>query len=287
MTSSRSVRWARPPIGFELHSIDDHVLAHAALVFKPWISHASPPPDCVWRVEPVDTGAAPAWRLAGCADRASHTHTSIASAIRSLETMAVRTCFDSPSARTLHGALVSRNGRGVILVGRGEAGKSTLACALWERGWSLLGDDIALVDEEEGCAWAAPCRVSLREASRELLGAGLWSRLLATPAAERTSKGWLFNPAEIDGRDRSAPVRLGALVFLGRTAGLAPGPRRLVPAQALLALLPYSNLSTRMAAGDVIRRLRPLAELVPAWDLAQGPITEMIAAVETTLEGSG
>ena len=44
----------------------------------------------------------------------------------------------------LHGALVERRGKGMILVGRSGAGKST-CCRRFPPGWHVLGDDLAIV----------------------------------------------------------------------------------------------------------------------------------------------
>lgn len=50
----------------------------------------------------------------------------------------------------LHAALVERDGRGVLLVGRSGVGKST-ACLRLPRKWTVLGDDLALaVRKREG-----------------------------------------------------------------------------------------------------------------------------------------
>lgn len=287
MTRFHAVRWGQPPLTFELQSSDDHVLERASLIFRPWGWQAAEPPR-VRRIDPVPGGDTVTWRITGGPGGDALTRESIRAAVRSVEFLAVQDFFEWPSACTLHGALVARSGRGVLLLGRGEAGKSTLACGLWQRGWTLLGDDTALVDALAGLAWAAPRRVSLREPSRGLLGDGLWQRLLATPAGEETHEGCLFNPEEVDGRERARAVRLTALVFLGRQESeCSHGARRLVPAHALLALLPYTNLARRMGAGEVIRKLQPLAEAVPAWDLARGPLEEMIASVDGFVERSG
>ena len=45
----------------------------------------------------------------------------------------------------LHGALVSRNGDGAVLAGVGGVGKSTLTAFAWSRGWTVGGDDGAVV----------------------------------------------------------------------------------------------------------------------------------------------
>lgn len=45
----------------------------------------------------------------------------------------------------LHGAAICRDGRAVLLAGRGKAGKTSLALAALRAGWSYAGDDFVLV----------------------------------------------------------------------------------------------------------------------------------------------
>ncbi len=45
----------------------------------------------------------------------------------------------------LHGAAICRDGRAVLLAGRGKAGKTSLALAAIRAGWSYAGDDFVLV----------------------------------------------------------------------------------------------------------------------------------------------
>jgi SynChlorMet cassette protein ScmC len=53
----------------------------------------------------------------------------------------------------LHGALVERDGRGVLLVGRSGVGKST-ACRRLPPRWNVLGDDLALAVRRPGGGFA-------------------------------------------------------------------------------------------------------------------------------------
>jgi len=281
------VRWGQHPLSFQLASPDSGVVARASLVFRPWRLASSAETSYAWRVNPVAAGANRAWRISDESGAAPLTRESIPAAVRCVEFLAVQKLVDSPAACTMHGALVARNGCGIALVGRAESGKSTLACALWQRGFALLGDDIALVDVGRRVAWPAPRRVGLRESSRALLSCTLWRRVVATPTTDGTDEGCLFHPDDVDGRTRPPSVPLKALVFLDR-----PGRRagrdiaRLDPAHGLVALLPHTNLALRTNTGEAIHRLRPLLESVAAWDLARTGLDGMIHAVEHVLEAS-
>lgn len=195
----------------------------------------------------------------------------------------------------LHGALLSREFEGqrraVILVGPKEAGKSTLACALWRAGWSLHCDDFTLLDNSSH-AHATARRVSLRAGSRELLG-DLWQQAQRTPSAQPTTEGFLFHPHELDGaRVQCGPLKIGAICFLQRResqvarAQAAP----LSGIAAALALLPYSTLllaaGTMRAApeeGDWSAKLALLARRIAnlkLYDVGRGAPDEMVRAIE-------
>jgi hypothetical protein len=53
-----------------------------------------------------------------------------------------------------------------------------------------------------------------------------------------------------------------------------------------LALLPYAHLIRRLDPGEAIRRLKPLAEAVPAYDLGRGVLADMVKAIECVIEGT-
>ena len=186
-----------------------------------------------------------------------------------------------PHVLTLHAALLGRDGRGVLVVGPQQSGKSTLATALWRQGWSLLGDDVAVINAAGVSAEAVPRRVSLRSGSRPLLGEELWQRITSTPSFMPTADGCLFHPAEIDGPPAVRQLRLVAVVFLARR-GVQIGPaewRSINPAEALLSLAPYSNVVRQGGMAEAFERLQPLANHVPAFDLGRGPLEDMMAAI--------
>lgn len=276
-----TVRWAAGPLSFELTSADAAVLTLAGAVFRPWATQDHRPPSCAWSIGPVhDDGAAEEWRVRSTAG-ADLLVPSPMRAVAAVEYGAVATIVESPTLIT-HGALVSWDGRGILIAGRGESGKSTLACVLWSRGAALLGDDVALVDPAAGEARPAPRRVSLRKSSRPLLGDAFVERMMRGPSSAVMGDSHLFHPDEIEPGPRAVSVPLAAIVFLARR-GAAAEPARLTPidpAHALLALLPYTNARSPETLGQAIRTISPLADRVPAFDLGRGPHSRMAEAVE-------
>jgi hypothetical protein len=275
------IHWAAGPFRFTLACDDPPVRTLAIAVFRPWATTKTWEPTRSWCIDRVNGSVSePEWRVrssVGAEVRVSSTER----AVSSVESGAVGAILESPGV-IAHGALVAWDGRGILLVGRGEAGKSTLGCALWLRGAALLGDDVALLDPATAYVRPAPRRVSLRWASRQLLGDGFFARVRTGPSSVARPDACLFHPDEVDGRRRPDSVRLTAIVFLTRRGGAAVTacPHPVPPAHALLALVPYTNLRSAMSLGEAIRTLAPLLDLVPAFDLGRGPLPEMAAVVE-------
>lgn len=200
-------------------------------------------------------------------------------ALHVVEFLAIQAMVQHPRCPpSLHAALLSCDGKGVALVGPGEAGKSTLAAGLWQSGFDFLGDDIVLLSTADTGARSVPRRVSLRAPSRHLLGDDLWSRIERTPSYVETTDGAVFHPSDLTPGPADTSLKL--IVFLGRRGAASTEiPSRLNPAEALMALLPYSNRATNGDPGPAIRALSPLCDRVPAYDLSRAPLPQMIAAV--------
>ena len=58
----------------------------------------------------------------------------------------IATALAAPTRLMIHAAVVSRGSHALAIVGTSGAGKSTLAAAALLDGWTLLGDDLAVVD---------------------------------------------------------------------------------------------------------------------------------------------
>lgn len=72
----------------------------------------------------------------------------------------------------LHGGIVSREDRGVALVGSSGAGKSTLAAHLWNHGWTVGNDDGVILTRSTSAVRAEPTYATLRltPSGAELVG---------------------------------------------------------------------------------------------------------------------
>lgn len=63
--------------------------------------------------------------------------------------------WSHPEWLALHGSAVGLDGRALVLVGPSGAGKSTTAHALYQRGATLISDDMVLVDPVDGIVYGA------------------------------------------------------------------------------------------------------------------------------------
>lgn len=279
ISSASFVRWGSGPVAFELESPDREVVETATRVFGKW----RPDPDALvrgrWRAEresdqfvvtprrPPDDGT----ELKAIRDPGH--------AVAVVEYAAIFSIVEScDEILSFHAALLSKNGKGVAIVGQSHAGKSTLATGLWQHGWRFHCDDLTMI--LDGNAIAAPRRVALRTEAREHLGEELWARVPDTPGYFQTSVGCLFQPMHLDDSEPET-VELSAIFFLKRN-GASPeiAFQRLVPAHAALALLPYTNLVKTRPFPDALAPVARLVGKAPAWDLARRPLPEMIATVE-------
>jgi hypothetical protein len=277
-----TLRWAAGPVSFELVSGDPRVLDRARVVLGPWLKgpSGSTPPKARFLVAANGDVEGGRWRIQREGHEPAIAH-SLDHALASVEYGAVAALHEPDSGVVaLHAALLSRKSRGVLVVGPKEAGKSTLACALWASGWRLHSDDNALI-EAGARARGIPRRVSLRATSRGQLGSEIWDRILHRPGTIQTRTGILFHPGASTTPVTPRTVPVTDILFLARrgaTAGPA-GLESLDGGRALLGLVPYCN---RREAGyeRALRDLQPLADRAAAYDLGRGDLAMMVRRVE-------
>ncbi|HEU4464500.1 MAG TPA: hypothetical protein VFS53_05600 [Gemmatimonadota bacterium] len=278
-----TLHWAAGSVGFELASPDPSVVERARVVLGPWLNgvSAAHPLKARFLVEAAAPDAGGRWRVVMEGSDATTVDT-LDLALAAVEYRSIVELLDTGSGVVaLHAALLSKDGRGVLLVGPKEAGKSTLACALWRAGWHFHSDDSALLEDSRR-ARGVPRRVSLRPTSRALLGADLWDRIASLPATTRTTAGGLlFHPCEASRGDRQQTAEIAAVIFLARLGSTTPAGEieALDGARALLALWPYSH-GRDAGIGAALQSLQPLADRVPMFDLGRGELATMVERVE-------
>jgi hypothetical protein len=279
-----------------LHSDDPILLAEATRVLRGEIHQQALASLAVhwWVIGPLNDGSWQVSRQAGpsedLGDAPRGQSSSVANRAAAIATVEFEAIHDfatlEPDVIALHAALLSRAGRGVLVVGPKQAGKSTLAIALWRRGWTLHGDDLTILSPCGQNAIAAPRRVSVRFGALDLLGADLWSSIQSSPSFLLREEAALFHPHEVAANNGTAGVTPAAVVFLARrTAQPGPGELRpIVAAEALLALAPHSTILRTAGMAAALAGLQPLLASVPAFDLGRGQLDRMITAIEGSLQ---
>lgn len=184
-----------------------------------------------------------------------------------------------------HAASLARADKGILLMGRSGAGKSTMSVGLAAMGsWDLLGDDMALIWNDGG-DWIAPAAGNVTIWPKSCAGLGLADEDCAPLPGYDGKRAFQPHRAE-----RLDPVRLGGIFFLDRTDCAAPTLTRHSRADAFSRALEQvihfnpSGLAKQERAQSVIH-LNAMLGRVPAWTLtypasyhALGAVSETIAA---------
>ncbi len=185
-----------------------------------------------------------------------------------------RVAIDSiRSGVAFHGALMEIDGSSVAFVGVSNAGKSTLAAQLIERGHRYLTDEVAVVDRDLRVR-SYPKSLCIDPGSQELL----------SPHRPRSpiDTTWDVDPRAIgDGRVGDGGGRLDALVLLRR--GDSPKPptlRRLDGIEAIRVLLEQSFDFVARGA-PAWRDLERIAQGVPIVELDFGPGHRHLSLLES------
>lgn len=288
-TSVHSHIWQERRTIFEVASTDREFIAMAERVLGHSTDLPARGPCCRWRVEPG--AAADSWVISAygagdtvlrtfqCADRERALHTVEWDALAHL-------IDDSHDVVAVHAALLSRDGRGLVIVGPSFSGKSTLAIALWRSGWTLHGDECVFLHGDSASGVAARRRISLRDSGRDLVGEQLWQRIQRAPSCIRSDKGYVFHAHELDGRSSRSSAQVEAIVFLARREGqAAPAITSLMnPAGAALALLPYAHKTRTLPFVEAMRQISPLAEKIPGYDFGRGKPEDMVWTIDAMFE---
>ncbi|WP_170920365.1 HprK-related kinase A [Desulfacinum hydrothermale] len=180
-------------------------------------------------------------------------------------------------ALLIHSAVVERNGRACLLIGKPESGKSTLCALLIHRGWRLLSDEFALLDPSSGHLLPLPRPVSLKGSSIQVVQA---------QAPGLTVGGFCFNegpneemayvvPPPDAVRRMHEPAEPSVLVFPRFQSGKNLTVHSMPPSRTAYALAENAfNYSILGLEG--FRLLAFLVEKCPAYELSYGEGSDVL-----------
>jgi hypothetical protein len=157
----------------------------------------------------------------------------------------------------LHGACLSRHGRGVLLCGDSTAGKSTLAYACARAGWKFLSDDFCclirnrdgrvVIGHPRGMRFRAPTL----DLFPELKLQRLTPRLNGGPAVE-------VDTASIPGIETLSHCSIDHIVFLNRSASHPPAFYQYSKERAkswFESVISYGEVAVRTEQKESLREL--------------------------------
>jgi|RhiMetdeSRZDD1v2_1073273.scaffolds.fasta_scaffold45961_1 HPr Serine kinase C-terminal domain len=173
-------------------------------------------------------------------------------------------------AEVIHAALISKNGEGVLLAGKGGAGKSTAALACLEAGFHYLGDDYIGLEACDHGTFVGHSLYSVTWFMADHLTR--FPRLIPhaiypeRPEQEKT----LVPLSQIFPGRLVSSARIHALVLPRVTGNSSARIRPASKGDALFALAPSSILLRPSSGARTLDKLARLAEQVPCYWLELG-----------------
>ena len=186
----------------------------------------------------------------------------------------------------LHSAVLEWQKRGVLLSAVSGSGKSTLSAELLLRGWRLLSDELALIDESlKLIPLARP--ISLKNSSIELIRDRHPSAIIG-PLAIDTHKGTVGHlKASMESVDQNLVPALPKLIVFPRWTANAPLRVEAVsPGQAAMRLIDQA-FNYSILGADGFDRLVALVRSAEAWEIEYSSLDEARDALEALVEERG
>jgi hypothetical protein len=186
-----------------------------------------------------------------------------------------------------HAASFDVAGRGALLAGPKEAGKSTTSLAVAARGHRLLGDEIAAVRTRSNEVLPFPRAVSVREGIRS---EWIDERLRVSPSVEERypdgSRRLRVRVSDLFSSMSMEPVPLKVVFFL-RPFGASTRIERFTPSRDQTALLEPLGSALWGDSGAARRfQLLRLISSIPCYYLAPGSPDETARAIEEMMEAA-
>jgi hypothetical protein len=176
-----------------------------------------------------------------------------------------------------HAGAVGRDGRGVLLVGRGGSGKSTLALSCALAGMEIVADDYVLLEPDSLSVHAMQSTAKLTEDSAARLGvpagaidAAGFEATLEGPAKALVELRELV-PGKLQRHLRISAVIAPSPPSLSANGRPGPAVRRISAAEGLRALAPSTIIQAGLGGGGSLATLADLVRRVPSYALELSP----------------
>jgi energy-coupling factor transporter ATP-binding protein EcfA2 len=183
----------------------------------------------------------------------------------------------------LHAACVSRNGKGILLIGDSGAGKSTLAYACARAGWTFTSDDTSyLINDYKvprviGHAHRARFRPSAKELFPELQRFGLTPRIEGKPSIE-------VPISELPVENSAPEANVNLIVYLTRSPS----------AMGSLIRLPHGTATERTcsdlySAGEIRAKHEGILQIlsdIPTYELHYRDLSQGIVLLDRLSGGA-
>jgi hypothetical protein len=233
-------------------TVDDPGLAGG---LEPLVAHLQAEPNGPAHACLRLAGTATDWQLFVDEALAATGNIRDAAIARTVAELGEAACATDQRLLVLHAAGVSRAGQGLLLIGPGRAGKTTLAAALNASGWALLSDDVIPVTLE-GYLLGLGMSLCLKAGSWPVLAPWL-PDLDRAPLIERAGQSVRFPPPP--GPIDRGPLPTAAFVFPryrpGREAILEP----LDPVRVLRGLIEAESVIPDLTQDKLLALTRWIA----------------------------
>jgi hypothetical protein len=182
----------------------------------------------------------------------------------------------TPSLQPIHAGAVGREHGGVLIAGRGGAGKSTTALACLDAGLAYAGDDYVLVDVDRPHAYSLYGTAKLRP--ENLHRFPHLATLVSNPEVLHEQKALLYlyrhRPEQLV---RGFPLR--AIVLPRITGERDSGLTRATPRDAVVAIAPTTMFQLPGDSEELFAKVKRLAAALPVYWLDAGTDLAGIPAV--------
>lgn len=188
------------------------------------------------------------------------------------------TLVEQRAFAVLHGALVARHGKGVMLAGDSFAGKSTLAYACARTGWTYVSDDAAYIVRERADCYAVGDSHSIRFRHD---APELFPELAGRLATVRPNGKIAIEVRTCELKLNTAPgCHIGHVVYLNRVQRSVPATLRSISEDQVLEDWAKYNVFGTEQVREERRRCHERLLDAPLWEMRYSDLDDAVARLD-------